>query len=63
MKVGRNNFRPPPQVESSVVRIEPKMGSERPNISFEEWEYVGILPPAPLPFFPTFFLQCPVYVY
>lgn len=22
------------------MRIEPKMGSERPNISFEEWEYV-----------------------
>ncbi|RYP08617.1 hypothetical protein DL765_008725 [Monosporascus sp. GIB2] len=26
------------KVESSVVRIEPKMGSERPNISFEEWD-------------------------
>ncbi|KAK6951129.1 hypothetical protein Daesc_007659 [Daldinia eschscholtzii] len=36
--VGRNNFRPPPQVDSSVVRIEPKLGSERPNISFEEWD-------------------------
>ena len=24
MKVGKNNFRPPPKVESSVVRIEPK---------------------------------------
>lgn len=24
MKVGRNNFRPPPKVESRVVRIEPK---------------------------------------
>ena len=23
MKVGKNNFRPPPQVESSVVRLEP----------------------------------------
>ncbi len=24
MKVGKNNFRPPPQVESSVVRMEPR---------------------------------------
>ncbi len=24
MKIGKNNFRPPPKVESSVVRIEPK---------------------------------------
>ena len=23
-KVGRKNFRPPPKVESSVVRVEPK---------------------------------------
>ncbi|KXJ92076.1 dimethyladenosine transferase [Microdochium bolleyi] len=38
MKVGKNNFRPPPQVESSVVRIEPKLGSEKPNISFVEWD-------------------------
>ncbi|KAI1136146.1 rRNA adenine dimethylase [Hypoxylon sp. FL0543] len=38
LKVGRNNFRPPPQVDSSVVRIEPKLGSEKPNISFEEWD-------------------------
>ncbi|KAI1756073.1 rRNA adenine dimethylase [Xylaria castorea] len=38
LKVGRANFRPPPQVDSSVVRIEPKMGSERPNISFEEFD-------------------------
>ncbi|KAJ2902073.1 dimethyladenosine transferase [Zalerion maritima] len=38
MKVGKNNFRPPPKVESSVVRIEPKTGAERPNISFEEWD-------------------------
>lgn len=36
MKVGRNNFRPPPQVESSVVRIEPKSG--RPEISWDEWD-------------------------
>ncbi|QRG40722.1 dimethyladenosine transferase [Candidozyma auris] len=36
MKVGRNNFRPPPQVESSVVRIEIKQ--PRPNIDFNEWD-------------------------
>ncbi|QPH05717.1 hypothetical protein C2857_003693 [Epichloe festucae Fl1] len=38
MKVGKNNFRPPPQVESSVVRIEPKMGKDRPNVSWDEWD-------------------------
>lgn len=38
MKVGKNNFRPPPQVESSVVRIEPKLGKDRPNISWDEWD-------------------------
>uniref|UniRef100_A0A060T0H6 rRNA adenine N(6)-methyltransferase n=1 Tax=Blastobotrys adeninivorans TaxID=409370 RepID=A0A060T0H6_BLAAD len=36
MKVGRNNFRPPPQVESSVVRIEVKQ--PRPNLAFNEWD-------------------------
>lgn len=36
MKVGRNNFNPPPAVESSVVRIEPK--NPRPHISYEEWD-------------------------
>lgn len=36
MKVGRNNFRPPPQVESSVVRIEVK--SPRPPVDFNEWD-------------------------
>ncbi|KAL5334294.1 S-adenosyl-L-methionine-dependent methyltransferase [Aspergillus crustosus] len=36
MKVGRNNFRPPPKVESSVVRIEPKPG--KPDISWDEWD-------------------------
>ena len=35
---GKNNFKPPPQVESSVVRIEPKLGSERPNVSWDEWD-------------------------
>lgn len=36
MKVGKNNFRPPPKVESSVVRIEVK--NPRPNIDFNEWD-------------------------
>ena len=36
MKIGRNNFRPPPAVESSVVRLVPKR--PRPTISFEEWD-------------------------
>ncbi|CCJ28696.1 unnamed protein product [Pneumocystis jirovecii] len=36
MKVGKNNFKPPPQVESSVVKIEPKIPP--PPISFEEWD-------------------------
>jgi len=38
MKVGKNNFRPPPQVESSVVRIEPKLDKDRPGVSWEEWD-------------------------
>ncbi|ODV90594.1 hypothetical protein CANCADRAFT_148012 [Tortispora caseinolytica NRRL Y-17796] len=36
MKVGKGNFKPPPQVESSVVRIEPKR--PRPNIDYNEWD-------------------------
>lgn len=36
MKVGKNNFNPPPQVESNVVRIEPK--HPRPQIAYEEWD-------------------------
>ncbi|CUM66388.1 uncharacterized protein PRCAT00004052001 [Priceomyces carsonii] len=36
MKVSKNNFRPPPQVESSVVRIEVK--NPRPNLDFHEWD-------------------------
>ncbi|KAI5293531.1 Dimethyladenosine transferase [Ascosphaera acerosa] len=36
MKVGRNNFKPPPAVESSVVRIVPKV--PRPQISYDEWD-------------------------
>ena len=33
LKVGKNNFRPPPKVESSVVRIEPKIPP--PAINFQ----------------------------
>lgn len=36
MKVGKNNFRPPPKVESSVVRIEPK--NPPPPVNFQEWD-------------------------
>ena len=36
MKVGKNNFKPPPAVESSVVRLVPK--HPRPQISYEEWD-------------------------
>ena len=36
MKVGKNNFVPPPKVESSVIRIEPK--NPLPNINFIEWD-------------------------
>jgi 18S rRNA (adenine1779-N6/adenine1780-N6)-dimethyltransferase len=36
MKVGKNNFSPPPKVESSVVRIEPR--NPLPNIDFTEWD-------------------------
>src|SRR6201996_2768921 len=36
MKVGRNNFNPPPQVESNVVRLTPK--NPRPQISYDEWD-------------------------
>lgn len=36
MKVGKNNFNPPPQVESNVVRITPK--TPRPQISYDEWD-------------------------
>jgi hypothetical protein len=35
MKVGKNNFKPPPRVESSVVRIEPI--NPPPPISYQEW--------------------------
>ena len=35
-QVGKNNFRPPPKVESSVVRIVPK--NPPPPINFQEWD-------------------------
>lgn len=35
-QVGKNNFRPPPKVESSVVRIEPR--NPPPPINFVEWD-------------------------
>lgn len=38
MKVGKQNFKPPPQVESSVVRIEPKLGKDRPAVSWSEFD-------------------------
>ncbi|RAH45960.1 dimethyladenosine transferase [Aspergillus brunneoviolaceus CBS 621.78] len=36
MKVGKNNFKPPPLVESSVVRLVPK--NPRPQINYDEWD-------------------------
>lgn len=36
LKVGRNNFRPPPKVESRVVRIEPR--NPPPPVNFMEWD-------------------------
>jgi 18S rRNA (adenine1779-N6/adenine1780-N6)-dimethyltransferase len=35
-KVGKNNFRPPPKVESNVVRIEPR--NPPPAINYKEWD-------------------------
>mmetsp|Transcript_6338 Transcript_6338/g.16452 ORF Transcript_6338/g.16452 Transcript_6338/m.16452 type:complete len:386 (+) Transcript_6338:125-1282(+) len=36
LKVGKNNFRPPPKVDSSVVRIEPR--NPPPPVNFTEWD-------------------------
>jgi len=36
IKVGKNNFRPPPKVDSSVIRIEPR--NPPPPINFIEWD-------------------------
>jgi 18S rRNA (adenine1779-N6/adenine1780-N6)-dimethyltransferase len=35
-QVGKNNFRPPPKVESSVVRLEPR--NPPPPIDFKQWD-------------------------
>jgi len=35
-QVGKNNFRPPPKVDSSVIRIEPKVPP--PPLNFQEWD-------------------------
>ncbi|XP_004499616.1 ribosomal RNA small subunit methyltransferase-like [Cicer arietinum] len=39
LKVGKNNFRPPPKVDSSVVRIEPR----KPRIEVNQKEWDGFL--------------------
>lgn len=36
LKVGKNNFRPPPKVDSSVVRIEPR--KPRIEVNHKEWD-------------------------
>ncbi|CAN6994092.1 hypothetical protein IGI04_017291 [Brassica rapa subsp. trilocularis] len=36
LKVGKNNFRPPPKVDSSVVRIEPR--KPQPQVNKKEWD-------------------------
>ena len=36
MKVSKNSFRPPPKVDSSVVRLEPK--NPPPPVNFIEWD-------------------------
>jgi len=36
LKVGKNNFRPPPKVESSVVKIQPH--NPPPPVNFVEWD-------------------------
>lgn len=36
MKVGKNNFRPPPKVESSIVRLKPH--DPPPPVNFLEWD-------------------------
>lgn len=36
LKVGKQNFRPPPKVESRVVRIEPR--NPPPPVNFTEWD-------------------------
>ncbi|GMH25839.1 hypothetical protein Nepgr_027682 [Nepenthes gracilis] len=38
LKVGRNNFRPPPKVDSSVVRIEPRKPLPLSPDKLKEWD-------------------------
>ncbi|GAB2291518.1 Ribosomal RNA small subunit methyltransferase [Dionaea muscipula] len=38
LKVGKNNFRPPPKVDSSVVRIEPRKPLPIPADKLKEWD-------------------------
>ncbi|ERS99411.1 dimethyladenosine transferase [Sporothrix schenckii ATCC 58251] len=38
LKVGKANFKPPPKVESAVVRITPRTGSEKPKFNFAEMD-------------------------
>ncbi|KAL0477990.1 hypothetical protein AKO1_005305 [Acrasis kona] len=41
MKVSKNSFRPPPKVESSIIRIEPL--NPPPPVNFAEWDGLGRL--------------------
>ena len=36
MKISKNSFKPPPKVESSVVRMDPI--NPPPPVNFEEWD-------------------------
>jgi len=36
LKVGRNNFKPPPKVDSAVIRIEPR--NPPPPVNYHEWD-------------------------
>lgn len=36
MKISKNSFNPPPKVESSVIRMDPK--HPPPDVDFEEWD-------------------------
>jgi 18S rRNA (adenine1779-N6/adenine1780-N6)-dimethyltransferase len=58
LKVGKQNFRPPPKVESRVVRIELK--NPPPPVNFTEWDgMVSLCPRALLPFFRSGFIAQP----
>lgn len=38
MKVSKNSFRPPPQVESSVVRVQPRPEGDFAHIDLADWD-------------------------